>query len=136
VSPAGLLRDPRDESARGERQAALLANTRLTKAQAALAAREFDRSLALFNTLLDTSPASYVFKLLRIESLVRAWPPPRSRARTPTHAQTPRSRDPQPAPLRRSRAGVAPSQAPIPPRVTTQRTCNTTRLDRRIGDYR
>lgn len=137
-SPAGLLRDPRDESARGERQAALLANTRLTKAQAALASREFDRSLSLFNTLLDTSPASYVFKLLRIESMVRGLPAPGAhahrRVHTPSRAFSHAAK--QPAPLRRSRAGVAPSGAPVPPPVTTRRTCNITRLCRRIGDYR
>lgn len=69
---AALLRDPRDETARSERQAAQLASTRLAKARDALASREFDRALSLFNTLTDACPAAYPLKLLRIEAMVSA----------------------------------------------------------------
>lgn len=55
---------------RRQLQAAALALTRLGKTKEALATKEYDRALSLFNTLVDTCPASYSFKLLRIEAMV------------------------------------------------------------------
>ena len=72
LAQQGVLRDPRDEAARGERQAATLATQRLAKAREALVAREYDRALSLFNTLIESSPGAFEFALLKIEAQVRA----------------------------------------------------------------
>ena len=52
----------------------MLAATRLAKAREALGAREYDRALSLFTTLVETCPAAFEFVLLRLEAMVRGLP--------------------------------------------------------------
>lgn len=70
VLERGMLMDPRDEAVRGERASAVATQRKLELAKSALAGKQYERALALFDAVADTCPGSYEVHMGRVDALV------------------------------------------------------------------